>query len=488
MAPAFAPKTLQERIKNSELGKEWMNDPLMNQDIWSLIELGYSQEECRINGHYHLYFHKISLPWLKQLTQLTIRASIRERYSLGRIIQRLGCLNHLAHFLYNNGYTQPQFLTESILHQFISEINSNNRQNTINYALNLWREEKWLEIAFTPIRISQKTPTIETIPEEVLYQIYEKLDLFPPTIERLFRLQLALGCRIGEILTMPRHSLKQESEKWFLLRWFEKLKHWRFVQIHPQVAELVQEQQRFLDTQFGRDSEFDKLFCNVYSPQKSIPGADRESETKLCYQPQTITRLKISNWLTKFREVANLKDKYGNRFKLTSHMFRRTKASIMAHCEVEDEYIAAVLGHGSLDMLPHYRQRSLIRLEKEANLKGYVDMYGQITAFKPRKTRYEKLANLLKVSTPLGECHRPTMLGDCQHRYACLSCSHHRVTLEDKSQLEADLNCLQEDLIQAENNGQARRVTEINNLLVFIKNRFQGLSELQHIQHQKNHG
>ena len=115
-------------------------------------------------------------------------------------------------------------------------------------------------------------------------------------------------------------------------------------------------------------------------------------------------------------------------------------------------------------------------------------MYGQITAFKPRKTRYEKLANLLKVSTPLGECHRPTMLGDCQHRYACLSCSHHRVTLEDKSQLEADLNRLQQDLIQAQNNGQARRVTEINNLLVFIKNRFQGLSELQHIQNQKNHG
>ncbi|MDD1428446.1 integrase, partial [Dolichospermum sp. ST_sed9] len=62
------------------------------------------------------------------------------------------------------------------------------------------------------------------------------------------------------------------------------------------------------------------------------------------------------------------------------------------------------------------------------------------------------------------------------------------VTLEDKSQLEADLNRLQQDLIQAQNNGQERRVTEINNLLVFIKNRFQGLSELQHIQHQKNHG
>ena len=37
----------------------------------------------------------------------------------------------------------------------------------------------------------------------------------------------------------------------------------------------------------------------------------------------------------------------------------------MAYCEAEDEYIAAVLGHGSLDMLPHYRKRSLERLEKD---------------------------------------------------------------------------------------------------------------------------
>ncbi|MEA5613054.1 tyrosine-type recombinase/integrase [Nodularia spumigena] len=283
---------------------------------------------------------------------------------------------------------------------------------------------------------------------------------------------------------MPSHL----QSIWFLLRWVEKRKHWRFVQIHPLVAELVQEQQKFLDAQFGRDSEFDKLFCNVYTHHQSIPWADRELDTTLFYKPQTITRLRISTWLTNFREVADLKDKYGNRFKLTSHMFRRTKASIMAHCEVEDEYIAAVLGHGSLDMLPHYRQRSLIRLEKEANLKGYVDMYGRVTSFKPRKTRYEKLANLLKVSTPLGQCHRPTMLGDCQHRYACLSCSHHRVTSEDKSRLEADLNCLQQDLIQAQKHGQERRVTEITNLLALIKNRFDGLSELQNLQDQKTNG
>ena len=138
----------------------------------------------------------------------------------------------------------------------------------------------------------------------------------------------------------------------------------------------------------------------------------------------------------------------------------------------------------SLDMLPHYRQRSLERLEKEYQSKGYVDMYGQVTSFKPRKRRYEKLADLLKVSTPLGECHRPTMLGDCQYRYACLSCLHHRVILEDNSQLEADRKRLQQELEQAQTLGQSRRVTETQRLLELVKKRLQGLSELQNIKEE----
>lgn len=78
------------------------------------------------------------------------------------------------------------------------------------------------------------------------------------------------------------------------------------------------------------------------------------------------------------------------------------------------------------------------------------------------------------------------MLGDCQNRYACLSCIYHRVTLEDKSKLEADFHSLQQELEQASRIGQERRVTEINNLLVLIKNRLQGLEELERFLREKN--
>ena len=480
----LAIEALQERVANSELGREWINDSLMTKDVWSLTELGYSEEECRISGRHNIYFDGFSLPWLKLLAKLTAQASAREKHSIGRVCLRVYCLKHLDEFLISGGHSQPQTLTDSLLQEFVAQRSSKNRQSTIVYAAQLWAEEQWLKLPYIPRKDRQPPPKIETIPEEVLHQIYEKFDLFPLPLERLFRLQLVLGCRIGELPRMPRHCLKKEGERWFLLRWVQKLKHWRFYQIHPRVAELVREQQRFLDAQFGQDSDFDKLFCKVSTLPKD--GAKKRFKAEPVYFPEPLSKPIISIWLKDFREEADLRDKHGNRFKLTSHMFRRTKASIMAYCEAEDEYIAAVLGHASLDMLPHYRQRSVERLEKEATAKGYVDMYGRVTSFKPRKRRYEKLANLLKVSTPLGECHRPTMLGDCQYRYACLSCTHHRVTLEDRPKLETDCERLQQDLEKAQKTGQDRRVTEINRLLELLKNRLQGLSQLTKLREGNN--
>lgn len=475
-------KALQERIRQSELGQEWIKDPLMNQDVWSVKELGYTEEESKISGIRNIYFDKFSLPWLKLLAKLTAKAIVRERSSLSLVSIRVSYLKQLDNFLILEGYTQAQTLTNSLLQKFIAQKATSNRRATIAYVARLWAEEEWLTLPYISPIYKKNTPKIQTIPEEVLYQIYEKFDLFPPPLERLFRLQLVLACRIREVLTIPRHCIKKENNQWFLMRWVAKHKHWRFNQIHPLVAELVIEQQRFLDAQFGSDSEFDKLFCQTFP----LPGKKR-FQAEFVYMPELISNAVIGLWLRDFSQEADLKDKYGKEFMLKSHMFRRTKASIMAHCEAEDEYIAVVLGHGSLDMLPHYRQRSLERLEKEAQVKGYVDMYGRISSFKPRKRRYEKLAELLKITTSLGECHRPTMLGDCQYRYACLNCDHHRVTEEDKPKIAVDLQQLKQDLKEAQTAGQERKITEINRLLNLLETRLQGLEKLQNISKYKAH-
>ena len=484
-------EALESRIAKSELGQEWINNPLLDRDVWSLEELGYSKEELNMRTAKNLHFEDFSLSWLKLLTKLTTLSIIRKKHSLTTVRVRVCYLKQFDRFLWEFGYTQPELINGSLIEKFVTTGCKKNRQATISYASKLWAEERWLRLPYTHRRYKKKTPSLKTIPEEVLHQIYENFYLFPPPLERLFRLQLALGCRIVEMLSLPRQCLKKESEQWFLKRWVQKRKHWRFYRVHSSIAELVRQQQKFLDRQLGELSEFDKLFCKLsVAPSDGVKeilkvGANR-FDVEPVYFSTVLTYGSICRWLEKFSEKANLTDKQGRRFKLTSHKFRHTKASIMAYCEAEDEYIAAVLGHGSLDMLPHYRQRSNKRLEKEANALGYVDKYGRLTSFKPRKCRYERLAELLKVSTPLGECHRPTMLGDCQSRYACLSCDHHRVTKEDKPAIEADIKRLEKDLIQAQTAGQEQRVTEINRLLKLLQDRQFGLEQLEQLQ-SENH-
>ena len=48
-------EALKERIDNSELGREWINDPLMDRDDWPLKELGYTEEELRFTGYQNIH-------------------------------------------------------------------------------------------------------------------------------------------------------------------------------------------------------------------------------------------------------------------------------------------------------------------------------------------------------------------------------------------------------------------------------------------------
>ena len=484
---------LQERIEQSELGQEFINNPLLNKDTWALIDLGYTEEEVKISTNKNIYFTDFLLPWLKLLTKLTVLAMVRQKFIIDTIKSQTYCLKQLDVFLSEQGYTQPELLTNSIVKKFVidSKKGKDNKQQTLRYVSKLWTEEKWLKLSYTPIKYQKSRPKTETIPEEVLYQIYQNFHLFSPPLERLFRLQLALGARIGEMLRMPRQCLKKEGEQWFLLKWIEKRKHWRYQRVHLVIVELVREQQKFLDKQLGINSNFPKLFCNIYPRQEEGTRiGTKRFELKLIYTAEVLSSQTIQKWLRDFREEADLRDKHGNRFNLQSHMFRRTKASIMTNCGVKDEYIAAVLGHGSLDMLPHYRQRSLDKLEKEADTKGYVDMYGRVTTWEPKKPRYkqERLAELLapKFTISSGNCHRPDLLGDCELRYACLSCEHHRVRLEDKPLIESDIKDLQQDLEQAQKAGKQRRVTEVNRFLGLLTTRLQGLEELENLKNKNN--
>lgn len=55
-------EAFQQKITESELGREWINNSLMSRDVWSLTELGFSKEECKLHVIYNIYFESFSLP------------------------------------------------------------------------------------------------------------------------------------------------------------------------------------------------------------------------------------------------------------------------------------------------------------------------------------------------------------------------------------------------------------------------------------------
>ena len=354
-------ETLQERIAQSELGEAWSQNTLLQNDIWSLTDLGCTPEQLSNISTRKLYFKQFQLHWLKFLAKLTVLAQIDEKRDPDSVRKCVSILHHLDTFLLDQGYSQASELSNHLLQEFIAQGTDSvrqTRQRFISYATKLWAEEDWLKINLELTRYKPLERKVEVIPEEVLNQIYNNFDLLPLMLERLFRLQLALGLRISEILMLPRHCLKHEGEQWFIKRWVGKRKVWKFFPIHSLVAEVIQEQQRFLNEQFGVDSEFDRLFCWMSSAARHGAKQPRANATRFeiepIYRPKLFNTQCIGFWLRDFSKIANLKDKYGNPFGMTSHMFRRTKASIMAYCNTEDEYIAAILGHASLDMLPPF--------------------------------------------------------------------------------------------------------------------------------------
>ena len=161
-------EALQERVKQSELGQEWINNPLLNKDIWSIEELGYSEEELKISSIRNIYFEEFSLPWLKLLAKLTALAIVREQYSANTARQKINRLKLLDKFLVAEGYNQPELITDSLLQKFVSTGNRNPKLATIVYITRLWAEEQWLRLPYTPCKYIEKTPQIETIPEEVI--------------------------------------------------------------------------------------------------------------------------------------------------------------------------------------------------------------------------------------------------------------------------------------------------------------------------------
>jgi integrase len=320
-------------------------------------------------------------------------------------------------------------------------------------------------------RYKPSNDEIKYIPDEVLRQLDENLNLLEKPIQRMVILFRALGLRASELLQMRFDCLRQRRNG----EWEIGFVNWKFnerldaLPITPELAAVIKEQQAYIRICLEKDFEY--LFC-------SSSGRGEGFNPK----PNVMVLQTFNNYLNELAEQCNICDKTGNRWRFVSHQFRRTVATKMTNEGVRQYIIQRYLRHDNPDMMQHYASifPSTIKKEMAAlhKQKKIVDVTGTEVSFNHTELKDEAGLQWLRSkmqpkALAMGFCARPQLLKPCPHANACLSCNHYRLDEDDLPALRQHLEQNQKLKAESEQLGYIRQLKGIeedtNKLLNLIE-------------------
>lgn len=170
------------------------------------------------------------------------------------------------------------------------------------------------------------------IPEEVIRQLNQCLDVLPEPIMRMVLVIQECGLRIGELCQLPLDCLKQDGKGgWFIqfMRW--KMKFETTLPISIELAQVIQEQQVYIQQHFSKDYKY--LFCGRKASPEFIP------ESKVLTDQSFLSHLK------RLAEEFNICDSTDKRWNFPTHQFRHTVGTRMINNGVPQHIVQRDLGH-----------------------------------------------------------------------------------------------------------------------------------------------
>jgi hypothetical protein len=254
-------------------------------------------------------------------------------------------------------------------------------------------------------------------------QLNEHLDALPEAVTRMVLVIQECGLRIGELCQLSLDCLKHDSEgQWRIqfMRW--KTKKEDSLPISKELANVIQEQQRYIQTNFG--TEFQYLFCGRKSISNFVP------------EPKVMSSGSFIKHLIKLAKNYEIKDSSGKIWSFQTHQFRHTVGTRMINAGVPQNIIQRYLGHESPAMTNVYAHIHDETLRKE--IEKYHDT--RVVNFQGETAELEETVlasgddlNWFKKTVQAralehGYCARPKLLGDCDIPGfdGCYNCPHWR--------------------------------------------------------------
>ncbi len=217
-----------------------------------------------------------------------------------------------------------------------------------------------------------------------------------PTRRLIIEMLARTGLRVGELCALPADAVVRMQRRHWLRVPIGKLHNDRYVPLHPQLVELLDEHQA------DRDDDIDRL---------------------IVWKGRPLNRHQITRILKRVAKEAGIGHVH-------PHQLRHTLATQAINRGMSLEAVAAMLGHKTLRMTLVYA-----RVADQTVAEAYDRVSDQVDALYTKPTGLQSNGNGSAAMTQLaveyerrmlgnGWCNRPTQL-DCLYESICESCAYY---------------------------------------------------------------
>lgn len=406
---------------------EYLGDERLRREIWDIQkDLPSLVEEAQIKSRKTVRFNLISLLWLRQLTQLAALVAIgNRRWALFTLLNILSSTKDFDTWLVERGYITPSALSATVVQQW-GQNKPHSQKGRLYGLLRVLRQLGCIHFQL-PWGQLQDSKCPKTIPEEVKQRLDLALENLEKPIYLAFKLHAALGTRSIEIAKIPLDCLRLREGVYRVRIPTGKQDGSEQEQDFPEkLVSLVQDHQTFVGQRFGED--FPWLFPNW----KWIHGFDIPSwPPQFDYRKEQLkdgTR-KLNDLLKRLIEEYDIRTHDGELAYVTTHMYRRTWATIADRMGKRPDQIMHGLRHLNLDMQDSYID--VLPQEQEKRIERVlVDKDGKCSIYRTNRDSEFLRKEWQARQVETGICTRPSIKKDCEFEYVCLGCKFVRFAPE----------------------------------------------------------
>lgn len=431
---------------------------LFKKDVWKFEELGVKTSITK--SEYQINFSLISQYWLKNATKKFINLMALTR-SHGTLIEYVASLKYLSKTLKNHSHSNSEKdISRELILCYMTDLkkaglsNATRKKRILNIKLfiELATRESWLNIENSNIIYSEDMPRVPKplprfIPESVMTQLNQHINLFEPSVMRLLLVLQECGMRISELLTLKWNCLIADNDgDYFLYTNQAKMNKEHTIPITVETYNVFKEQMEYVISIYGNSCEW------LFPMELKSSSNKKNLRAGMPYKTRTIIEQ-----INRVADKAKIIGDNGKIFHFTTHMFRHTVGTRMINNGVPQHIIQRYLGHETPTMTSTYAHIMDSTMKREfIKFKGVmVDVAGNIVDSESIARDISLGADNVDAqwlkrhisaqALPNGLCAMP-VVQTCDKANACLTCGNFRTDSryldQHKEQLERTCSIL----------------------------------------------